>query len=185
MANLGAVVADVVLGVVLGHLFEQLLRACKVLVDENLRVVVGTLGALLAVAVEVVPAEFSDDVFELAEFSVEAEAHVEIGTAFVDVAVGAVLALFTFLLHKIWANFEIMAEVALVSVTADTHRLELVARLYLALVMRVGAVVGQTALAVYKLLANSVGGQFVVVGRRGLGFLVGWPLVLGIEAPIA
>ena len=165
----------------LGHLFEEFLGALEVIVDEYLGVVVCTLGPLFTVAVHVVPTEFADDVLKLAHLAMEAEAHVEVGAALVDMPVGAVLSLFTTLLHKIGANFQIMAEVALVAVPARTHRLELVARLDLALVVRVGAVVRQPALPVDELLADPVRRQLVVVGRRR-GWLGVWcPLVLSVE----
>lgn len=181
VADLGAVVADVVLGVVLGHLLEEFLGALEVLVDEDLGVVVGALGPLLAVAVHVVPAELADDVLKLAHLAMEAEAHVEVGAALVDMPVGAVLSLFTTLLHKIGANFQIMAEVALVAVPAGPHRLELVAGLDLALVVGVGAVVRQPALPVDELLAHPVGRQLVVVRRRRGWLRVRPSIVLRVE----
>ena len=59
MADLGTVVAYVVLGLVLRHHLKEFLCAQKVLLDEDLGMVVCTLGALLAVAVHVVPAKFA------------------------------------------------------------------------------------------------------------------------------
>jgi hypothetical protein len=166
VADLGAIVADVVLRVRLAHLLEQPLRALEVLLHEDLRVVVRALAPLLAVTVHVVPAQLAHDVLELAHFAVEAEAHVEVGATLVDVAVAAVFALLTALLHKIGANFEIMAEVALVPVPAGAQRLELVTGLNLALVVRVGAVVRQPALTMDEPLADPVGRQLVVVRSR-------------------
>lgn len=113
----------------------------KVLVHEDLRVVVGALGALLAETVHVVPAELANDMFELAGLAVEAETHVEVWTAFIDVAKGAVLALLTLFSHEVGANLEVMTEVALVSVPASAHTFEFVAGFDFTLVMRVGAVV--------------------------------------------
>ena len=134
---------------------------------------VRALGTLLAVAVHVIPAEFADDVLELAEFAVEAKAHVEIGTTLVDVAVGAVLPFVASLLHKFRADLEIMAKVALVPVPTTPHRLVLVAGLYLALVVGIGAVVAESALPVDEFLAYSIRGQLVVVCRGR------WHLLLG------
>lgn len=103
--------------------------------------VVGALGTLLAEAVHVVPAELADDVFELAGLTVEAETHVKVGAALIDMAEGAVLALLTFFSHEVGANLEVVAEVALVSISASAHTFEFVARFDFTLVMRVGAVV--------------------------------------------
>ena len=167
MADLGTVVANVVLGFWFRHHLEDFFGLIEVIFDEDLGVVVRALGALFAVAVGVVPAQFSDDVLELAEFAMEAKTHVKVGATFVDVAVRAMLSFLASLLHKIWANFEIMTEVALVPVPAGSHRLVLVAGLDLAFVVGVGAVVGEAALPVDELFADSVGRQFVVVGWGG------------------
>jgi hypothetical protein len=165
MTDLRAVVADVVLRVVLGELFEELLSALKVLLDEDLGVVVRALGTFLAESVHVVPAELADDVLELASLPVEAEPHVEVRAALVDVPEGTVLPLLAFLSHEIRTYFEVVTEIALVSVAAGAHAFEFVAGLDLALVVRVGAVVGEAALAMDELLADAVSGEFVVVGR--------------------
>jgi hypothetical protein len=116
VSNLRAIVTDIVLRVIFGKLLEQLLGPHEVLLNEDLGVVVCALGSLLAVAVHVVPAEFADDVFELAAASVETEAHVEVGAALVDVAVGAVFPLLALLLHEVRTNLQVVAEVAFVSV---------------------------------------------------------------------
>ena len=71
----------------------------------------------------------------------EAEAHIKVRAAFINMAVGAVLSSFTTLFHKIWANFQIMTKVTLVSVATGSHGLELVAGFDFAFVVRVGAVV--------------------------------------------
>jgi len=165
VADLGAIVADVVLGFMLAHLLVELLGAVEILLDEDLRVIVSTLGALFAIPVHVVPAKLADNVLKFAHFSMKAKAHVEVRATLVDVAVRAVFALLTALLHKIWAYFEIMTEIALVTIPAASHRFELVAWLYLALVVRIWAVVGQLTLPMDELLAYSVGRQLVVVRR--------------------
>lgn len=165
MANLGAIVADVVLRVVFGELFEELLSALEVLLHEDLGVVVRALSTFLAESVHVVPAELADDVLELASLPVEAEPHVEVRAALVDVPERTVLALLAFLPHKVGTYLEVVTEVALVSVAAGAHAFEFVAGLDLALVVGVGAIVGEAALAVDELLADTVGGEFVVVGR--------------------
>jgi hypothetical protein len=67
-----------------------------------------------------------------------------------------------------------VAEVALVAVPAGAHAFELVAGLDFALVVGVGAVVGESTLAVDELLAYSVGGEFVVVGGGDGLFASGW-----------
>lgn len=110
------------------------------------------------------------------------ETHVEVRTALVHVPVRTVLPLLALLTHKVRTYLQVVAEVALVPVTALPQTLELVARLYLALVVRVRTVVRQPALAVDKLLAHSVGGQFVVVGWSGLLLDVGRGLVDRIVA---
>lgn len=74
-----------------------------------------------------------------------------------------------------------MAKVALVPVATGSHALELIAGLDLALVMRVGTVVGEPTLSVDEFFADSIGGEFVVVGG-GDGLLAsgGWTLVEGV-----
>ena len=157
VTDLGAIVADVVLRLVLAHLLVQLLGPVKVLLHEYLGMVVRTLGALFAVAVHVIPTELADYMFAFAQLAVEAKTHVEVRATLIDMAVGTVLPFLTTLLHKIGAYFQIMTEVAFVAVPATPHRLEFVARLDLALVMRIGTVVGQLALSVDELFAHSVG----------------------------
>ena len=155
--------------------------------------IVCTLGSLLAIPVHVVPAELTDDMFEFAGLSLEAESHIKIGAAFIHVSIGTMLPPLAFLFHEIWANFEVMAKVALVSIPTLTQTLKLVTRFDFAFVMRMRAVVGEPALAVDKLLADSVGGEFVVVGggRSGLeirsfvggivGAGIGWNVVLRVH----
>jgi hypothetical protein len=181
VADLCAVVADVVLGVVLGKLLEEFLRAVEVLLDEDLGVVVCAFGALLAVAVHVVPAKLSDDVLKFAHLALETEPHVEVRAALVNVTVGAVFPFLAFLPHEVRTNLQVVAEIALVSVPALAHALELIAWLDFAFVVGVGAIIGEPALAVDELLAYSVGGQFVVVRGRDRGSCallgVGWLFV--------
>ncbi len=165
----------------------------KVFLDKDLGVIVCALGSLLAIAIHVVPAELTNNMFEFAAFPLEAESHVKIWATFVHVAVGTVLSSLAFLLHEIWANLEVMAEVALVSVPTLTQTLEFVARLDFAFVMRVRTVVRKSALPVDEFLADSVGGELVVVGgcRSGLeirgvvggivGTRVGWNVVLRVH----
>lgn len=179
--DLCAVVADVVLGVVLRQLLEELLRAVEVLLDEDLRVVVSALGALLAVAVHVVPAKFTDDVLKLAHLALETEPHIEVRAALVNVSVGTVLPFLAFLTHEVRTNLQVVTEIALVSVPALPHAFELVAGFDFAFVVGVGAIIGESALAVDELLAYSVGGEFVVVGGGDGGscslIRVGWLFV--------
>lgn len=170
VADLRAVVADVELRVAAGKHLVDLLRAVEVLLHEDLRVVVQTFAALFAEPVHVVPAELAHDVLQLAGAAQEAEPHVEVGTALVDVAQRAVVALLAAFPHEVGADLQVVAEVALVPVPAGPHALELVAGLDLALVVRVRAVVGEAALPVDELLADAVGGQLVVV--RGAGALL-------------
>ena len=56
VSDLCAVVADVILGVMLGHLLEELLGAVEILLYEDFGMVVWTFCSFLAVAVHVVPA---------------------------------------------------------------------------------------------------------------------------------
>lgn len=164
MSDLGTVVADVVLRVVLGQLLEQFLGAVEVLLDEDLGVVVCALGSFLAVPVHVVPTEFAHYVLVLAHLALETETHVEVRAALVHVPVGTVLSLLALLAHEVGADLQVVAEVALVAVPALAHAFEFVAGLYFALVVGVGAVVRESALAVDELFADAVGGEFVVVG---------------------
>ena len=96
--------------------------------------------------------------FVFTEFTVEAETHVKVRATFVDMSIGTVLTFLTTLLHKIRAYFEIMTEIALVPVSTAAHRLELVAGLDLALVVRIGTVVGQLTFPVDEFFTDSVGG---------------------------
>lgn len=150
----------------------------EVLFNEYLRVIVCAFGSLLAVAVHVIPAQLTNDVFKFAHFTLETETHVEVGTALVDMPIRAVLSLLTLLLHEFRADLEIMAEVTLVPVAALPHTLKLVAGLDLAFIVRVWAVIGEAALAVDELLADSIGGELVVIGwSRRLLLHVGWSFI--------
>lgn len=78
---------------------------------------------------------------------------------------GTVLTLVTFLPHEVRANLQVVAEIALVAIATLPHRLELVARLNLTLIVWMHAVVRQSALAMDEPLADSVSGELIVVGR--------------------
>ncbi len=67
--------------------------------------VIGTFGSFLTESVEIVPAEFPDDVLKFAAFPLKAKSHIEIGTTLIHVAKGAVLSPFALLPHKIRTNF--------------------------------------------------------------------------------
>ena len=55
VTDLGAIIADVVLRLVLAHLLVQILGPVKVILDEYLGMIVTTLGTLFAIAIHVVP----------------------------------------------------------------------------------------------------------------------------------
>ena len=155
--------------------------------------VISTFSSLLAIAVHIVPTKFTDNVFVFANFSLKTESHIKVRTTLINVSIRAMLASLAFLFHEIWANFEVMAKVALVSIPTLTQTLKLVTRFDFAFVVRMRAVVGEPALAVDKFLADSVGREFVVVGggRSGLkirsfvggivGAGIGWNVVLRVH----
>lgn len=150
----------------------------EVLLDKYLRVIVCTLGSLLAVAIHVIPAQLTHNMFEFAHFPLEAETHVEIRTALINMPIRAMLSLFALFLHEFRANLEVMTEVTLVSITALAHTFKFVTGLDLAFVVRVRTVVGEATFAMDELLADSIGGKLIVIGgSRGLLFHVGGPLV--------
>ena len=171
VTDLCAIIADVILGLLLRELLEEGLGAVEVLIDEDLGVVVRALGALFTVAVHVVPAEFTDDVFEFTSFTKKTKSHIKVGAALVDVPKRTMLTSFAFLLHEIRAYLEVVTEVAFVSITTRPHCLELIAGLYLALIVGVRTVITQSAFPVNKFLTHSVRCQLVVVrdGSRNLG----------------
>lgn len=138
--------------------------------------IVCAFSSLLAVAVHVIPAQLTNNVFKLAHLPLETETHVEVWTTLVNVPIRAVLSLLALLLHELWADLEVMAEVTLVPVAALSHTLKLIAGLDLALIVRVRAVIGKAALAVDELLANSIGGELVVIGGS-------WRLLLHVRRP--
>lgn len=142
MADLRAVVANVVLRFVFAHLFVEFFGPVEIHFHEDFGVVVGALGALFTVPVHIVPAQFTDDVFVFAHFAVEAESHIEVGATFIHVSVGTVLSFFASLFHEIGAYFKVVAEIAFIAVTATTHTLKFIAGFYFALVVGVGTVVG-------------------------------------------
>ena len=146
--------------------------------------VVRAFGSLLAVPVHVVPAKLTDYMFVLAEFPLKAKTHVKVWTAFVDVSVGTMIAFVTSLLHKFRADLQIMAEIALVTVAAGTQGLEFITGFDLALVMGVGTVVTESTFSVDELFADSIGGEFVVVGRGHFGVVGGRSFVLYVELSI-
>lgn len=83
----------------------------------------------------------------------------------------------TFLFHEIGTNFEVVAEVALVSIAALPQTLKFVARFDLAFVVGVGTVIRKPALAVDELFADSIGGELVMVswswGSLDIGSVIG------------
>lgn len=72
---------------------EDALGELEVLLLEDLGVKQVAAAALFAEAVHVVPTESAGDMLEVAVGTLHAEAHVEVGTALVDVSAGAVVAL--------------------------------------------------------------------------------------------
>ena len=165
----------------LGHLLEELFGAVEILLHEDFGVVVWAFCSFLTVPVHVVPAQFPDNVLEFTEFSLEAKAHIKVRTALVHMPVRAVLSLLTPFSHEIGTDLEIMTKVALIPVPTRAHSLELVAWFDLALVVRIGTVITEPALAMDEFLADTIGGEFVVVGRSRSEFLVGSSLVLDLE----
>jgi len=141
VTDLRAVVADVVLRLALGKQLKELFGALEVFFHEDFGVVVGAFGSLLAEAVHVVPAQFAHNVFVFTSFTKYTKTHIKVRAALVNVPEGTVLPLLALLLHELRTNLQVVAEVALVPVPACPHRFELVARLYLALVVRVRTVV--------------------------------------------
>ena len=103
--------------------------------------VVGTFGSLFAVAVHIVPAEFTYDVFELAAFPLKTKPHIEVGTTLIDMSVGTMLPSLAFLFHEVRTNLQVVAEITFVSIATLAQTLELVAWFDLALVVRVRAVI--------------------------------------------
>ncbi|MCP5470430.1 MAG: hypothetical protein H7A36_08015 [Chlamydiales bacterium] len=152
----------------LGQLLEQDLRVLEVLVHEDLGVVVRAPASLLAVPVHVVPAQLAHDVLVLAQLAQVAEPHVEVRAGLVHVPVVTVLSLVALLFDEVLADLQVVAEVASLPVRALPPALILLAGLDLALVVRVRARLSLPALAVDKLLADSIGGQLGgVVGSGG------------------
>ena len=146
--------------------------------------VVRTLGSLLAVAIHVIPAKLTNYMLMLAEFPLEAEPHVKVWTAFVDMSVGTMIAFITSLLHKFRADLQIMTEIALVTVAAGPQGLEFIAGLDLALVMGIGTVVTESTFSVDELFTNSIGGELIVIGWGLFGVVVGGLFVLDVELSI-
>ena len=118
MPNLRAIIAYIILRLALGELLEQLLRPLEILGNKDFGVIIGALRSLLAKSIHIVPAELAHDMLELTSLPVEAEAHIEIGTALINMAIRAMLPFLAFLPHEVGADLEVMAEVALVSVPA-------------------------------------------------------------------
>lgn len=80
--------------------------------------IVGAFGSLLAESIHIVPAQLTHDMLELAGLPMEAEAHIEIGAALIDVAIGAMLSFFALLPHEVGADLKVVAEVAFVAIAA-------------------------------------------------------------------
>lgn len=139
--NLGAIVANVVLWICFGKLFEEFFGALEIFFNKDFWVIVGAFRSLFTVPVHVVPAKLAHDVFVLATFSLKAEAHVKVRTALINVSVGAVLSSLAFLFHEIGADLKVVTEITLVSVTALSQTFELVAWLDFAFVVGVRAVI--------------------------------------------
>lgn len=164
VSDLGAIITNIVLRVILGELLKELFGSLEVLLHKDFGMIVRTLGTFLAESIHVVPAELADDVLEFASLPVEAKTHVKVRATLVNMAEGTVFSFFTFFSHEIRTYFEVVTEVALVSISTGSHALEFVARLDFAFVVRVWAVVRQPALAMNEFLTDSICGKFVVVG---------------------
>jgi hypothetical protein len=145
-------------------------------------VVVCAFTPLLAKSVHIIPAKLADDMFESAGLAEDAEAHVKVGATFVNVTVGAVFAFLTLLLHEFGTDLQVVTEVALVTVTALSGTLELIARFYFAFVVRVRAIIRKTAFAVDEFFADTIGGELVVV-RDTDRLLCGRTFIKRIEIP--
>lgn len=127
--------------------------------------VIWTFSSFLTKTVHIIPAQLSNYVLELASFAVETKSHIEVWTTLINVPERTVFPLLAFLSHKIGTNFEIVTKIALISITTRSHALEFVTGLDFTFIVGVGAVVRETTLPVDKFLADSIGGELVVIGR--------------------
>ena len=142
MTNLRAIIAYIILRFALRKLLKQLLRPLEILGNKDFGMIIRAFGSLLTKSIHIVPAELPDDMFELTGLSMEAEPHIKVRTALIDVAIGAMLPFLTFLPHEVGADLKVMAEVAFISIPTRAHTLEFVAWFYLTLIVRMWAIVG-------------------------------------------
>ena len=128
----------------------------KVFVNEYFGVMVCTSSSLFAVAVHVIPAKFPHNVFVFALSSRKAKSHVEIGTTFVNMPEGAVLSSATSILNKILTNFQIMTEVAPLTIRAFPSCFKLFTSFDFAFVMGVRTGLALTTLPMDELFADTI-----------------------------
>lgn len=154
---------------------EQDLRVLEVFFHEDLWVMVCASSSLLAKPIHVIPTKFPHDVFVLAQFPQMAEAHIEVWAALVHVAVVTVLALVTPLFDKIFADLQIVTEIASLTIRTFSLTLILFTSLYFALVMRVRTSFSLSALPMDEFLAYPIGCKFrgiVGSGRSSCSLIV-------------
>ena len=117
---LSTVVTNVVLKFDFRKLLEQHFGTLEVIFDKYFGMEVCTSGSFFTVSIHVVPAKFMNNMSKPTVFSLETKSHLKIGATFVDMFVRAMNASFAFLSHEIWANFEVMTKVTLISIATLT-----------------------------------------------------------------
>lgn len=140
---------------------------------------IGASSSLLAVAIHVIPAQFPNDMLKFALFSEMTVSHIKIGAAFVHVPIGAMFTFRTFFTHEVWTYFQVMTEIASLSVWAISFQLIFLACFNFAFIMRIGASFSLPTLAMNKFFTHSICRKF-----NRIVIIDGWSWNLDIIACI-
>lgn len=113
-------------------------------------------ATFLAVAIHVIPTQFPDDMFEFALLPIVAITHIKVRAALINVSIWAMLSLWAFFTHELLTDFQIVTEVTSLSIWAITLGLILLTSLDFAFVVRIRTCLALPALAMDKLLTDSI-----------------------------
>lgn len=137
VANLSAVITNIIGRLMFKQIFIQQFRLLKILLHKYLRVVVGTFASFLAVTIHIVPAKFSNDVLVFTCLTKNAKSHVVVWTTFINVPELTMVTLGTLIFHKLLTDLYIVTEVAFIPIRTATLILEFITRFYFTSVVNI------------------------------------------------
>lgn len=134
---------------------------------------VWTSPTLFTVSIHIIPAKLPDNMLLSTLFAKVAIAHIEIRAAFIDMSIRAMFSFWAFLSHEILAYFQIMAEIASLSIRTVTFAFIFLAGLYFAFIVGIRTAFPLPTFTMNKFFTDSVGGEFrsvVIADCRRLYF---------------